>query len=67
MIVAHIAGIPIEETVAMALPALGAAYVAIMATLRARRRDWKDCSRARRRFPACVAGRESLTMLIGAS
>jgi hypothetical protein len=42
MIVAHIAGIPLEETVAMALPALGAAYVAIMATLRGRRRDSKD-------------------------
>ena len=41
-IVAHIAGIPIEETVAMAVPALGAAYVAIMASLRSRRRSWKQ-------------------------
>jgi hypothetical protein len=31
---AHIAGIPIEETVAMALPVLGATFVALMATLR---------------------------------
>jgi hypothetical protein len=42
VIVAHIGGIPIEETVAMAVPALGAAYVAIMASLRARRRSWKQ-------------------------
>jgi hypothetical protein len=41
MVVAHIAGIPIEETVAMAVPALGATYVALMATLRSRRRPWK--------------------------
>ena len=41
VIVAHIAGIPVEETVAMALPALGATYVAIMASLRSRRRLWK--------------------------
>ena len=40
-IVAHIAGIPVEETVAMAIPALGATYVAIMASLRSRRRLWK--------------------------
>jgi hypothetical protein len=39
--IAHIAGIPIEETLAMALPVLGAGYVAIMASLRARRRAWK--------------------------
>jgi hypothetical protein len=42
MILAHIGGIPIEESLAMAVPALGAAYVAIMASLRARRRAWKD-------------------------
>jgi glycerol kinase len=42
LVVAHIAGIPIEETVLMAVPALGAAYVAIMASLRARRRSWKQ-------------------------
>jgi hypothetical protein len=42
LIVAHIAGIPIEETVAMAVPVVGAAYVAIMTSLRARRRSWKQ-------------------------
>jgi len=41
MIVAHIAGIPIEETVVMAVPVLGATYAAIMASLRSRRRAWK--------------------------
>jgi hypothetical protein len=41
VIVAHIAGIPIEETIAMAVPLLGATYVAIMASVRARRRSWK--------------------------
>jgi hypothetical protein len=41
MIVAHIAGIPIEETIAMAAPLLGATYVAIMASLRSRRRFWR--------------------------
>jgi hypothetical protein len=41
MTVAHIAGIPIEETVAMAVPVLGATYVAIMASLRSRRRAWR--------------------------
>jgi glycerol kinase len=41
LMLAHIAGIPIEEAVVMAIPALGAAYVAIMASLRARRESWK--------------------------
>ena len=41
LIVAHIAGIPLEETLAMALPVLGATYVALMASLRTRRRSWK--------------------------
>ena len=41
LIVAHIAGIPVEETIAMAIPVLGATYVAIVASLRARRRSWK--------------------------
>ena len=41
MLAGHIAGIPIEETVAMAVPVLGATYVALMATLRSRRRSWK--------------------------
>jgi hypothetical protein len=41
LIVAHIAGFPLEETVAMAVPVLGAAYVALMASLRQRRRAWK--------------------------
>lgn len=40
-IVAHIAGIPIEETIAMAAPVLGASYVALMASLRSRKRFWK--------------------------
>jgi hypothetical protein len=38
VIVAHIAGIPIEETLAMAVPVLGAASAAIFATLRHHRR-----------------------------
>jgi hypothetical protein len=38
MIIAHIAGIPVEETLAMAVPVLGAAYAGIIASLRARRR-----------------------------
>jgi hypothetical protein len=41
MIVAHIAGIPIEETIAMAVPVLGATYVAIVTSLRSRKRSWK--------------------------
>ncbi len=41
MVVAHIAGIPLEEAVVMALPVLGATYVAIMANLRSRRRSCK--------------------------
>ena len=48
MIVAHIAGVPIEEAIAMAAPVLGATYVAIMANLRARRRPWKRGDRAAR-------------------
>lgn len=39
---AHIAGIPLEETLAMAAPVLGATYVALLATLRNRsRRRWR--------------------------
>lgn len=38
---AHIAGVPIEEMIAMALPVLGASYVALMASLRSRKRLWK--------------------------
>jgi hypothetical protein len=41
LIIAHIAGIPLEESLAMAAPVLGAAYVALMASLRQRRRAWK--------------------------
>jgi hypothetical protein len=41
LIVAHIAGIPVEETLLMAVPVVGAMYVALMATLRSRRRSWK--------------------------
>ncbi len=40
-VVAHIAGIPLEEALAMAAPVLGAGYVALMASLRARRLPWK--------------------------
>lgn len=38
LVVAHIAGIPLEETLAMAVPIMGVAYAGIMASLRARRR-----------------------------
>ena len=41
LIVAHIAGIPLEETLAMALPVIGATYVALMASLRSCKRSWK--------------------------
>lgn len=41
MLVAHIAGLPLEETLAMAVPVLGATYAAIMANVRARRRPRK--------------------------
>lgn len=41
LIVAHIAGIPLEETLAMAGPVIGATYVALMASLRTRKRAWK--------------------------
>lgn len=41
LIVAHIAGIPLEETLVMALPVIGATYVALMASLRTRKRSWK--------------------------
>jgi len=40
-LIAHIAGIPLEETLVMAVPVLGATYVALMASLRARKRSWK--------------------------
>jgi hypothetical protein len=32
---------PLEEALAMSVPVLGAAYVALMASLRTRRRPWK--------------------------
>jgi hypothetical protein len=41
LIVAHIAGIPLEESLLMAVPVLGAMYVALMASLRAGRRPRK--------------------------
>jgi hypothetical protein len=41
LIVAHIGGMPVEETLAMAVPVLGVAYAAIVASVRARRRSWK--------------------------
>jgi hypothetical protein len=42
-LLAHIAGIPIEETLAMAAPVLGATCAALMATLRSHRarRSWR--------------------------
>gem|GEM_PF-1658579 len=40
-VIAHIAGIPLEETIAMAVPVLGATYVALLASLRSRWRDSK--------------------------
>jgi hypothetical protein len=42
LIVAHIAGIPLEESLVMAVPVLGAMYVAIMASLRSRRAGKRD-------------------------
>ena len=41
LIVAHIAGIPLEESLAMTVPVLGAMYVALAASLRTRRLPWK--------------------------
>jgi hypothetical protein len=39
---AHIAGMPLEETLAMAGPVLGATCAALLATLRTRgRRPWR--------------------------
>jgi hypothetical protein len=40
-LVAHIGGIPVEETVAMAVPVIGAAYAALVPSVRARWRLWK--------------------------
>ena len=45
-VVAHIAGIPLEETLAMAAPVCGATCAALVATLRARgRRPWRRSSK----------------------
>jgi hypothetical protein len=41
-IIAHIAGIPLEESLVMAVPVLGAMYVAIMASVRSRRAGKRD-------------------------
>jgi hypothetical protein len=41
LIVAHIGGIPVEETLAMAVPVLGAACAALVPSVRARWRVWK--------------------------
>lgn len=39
---AHIVGLPVEETIAMAAPVFGATCAALMATLRNRgRRPWR--------------------------
>jgi hypothetical protein len=42
LIIAHIAGIPIEESLVMAVPVLGAMYVALIASFRARRSGKRD-------------------------
>ena len=42
LIIAHIAGIPIEESLVMAVPVVGAMYVALMASFRARRSSKRD-------------------------
>jgi hypothetical protein len=43
---AHIVGIPFEETLAMAAPVMGAMGAALMATLRHRgRRPWRRSSK----------------------
>lgn len=42
LIIAHIAGIPLEESLVMAAPVLGAMYVALMASLRSRRHGKRD-------------------------
>jgi hypothetical protein len=47
MVLAHIAGIPVEETLAMAVPVLGATCVAVMATISNARRRRADRRRAR--------------------
>jgi hypothetical protein len=38
VVLAHIAGIPVEETLAMAVPIIGVTYAAIVASVRAHRR-----------------------------
>ncbi|HEV7805290.1 MAG TPA: hypothetical protein VGO80_05715 [Solirubrobacteraceae bacterium] len=44
---AHIAGIPVEETLAMAVPVFGATCAALMATLRSRgRRPWRRAGKS---------------------
>ncbi len=44
---AHIVGIPLEETLAMAAPVLGATCAALMATLRGRgRRPWRRAGKS---------------------
>jgi len=49
-IVAHVAGIPLEETLAMAAPVFGATCAAIMASLSSARR--RRAERGRRRSAA---------------
>jgi hypothetical protein len=62
---AHIAGIPIEETLAMAAPVLGAATAAIIATLRSHRRRFfrRKCPRRRRLRPEIQAGPSTALMI----
>ena len=46
-LLAHIVGIPFEETLAMAAPVLGATCAALMATLRGRgRRPWRRAGKS---------------------
>jgi hypothetical protein len=53
MVVAHIAGFPVEETIAMAVPAIGAMSIALMASLsNARRRRAANRRDSRRRSAA---------------
>jgi hypothetical protein len=49
---AHIAGFPVEETLAMAVPVMGAMCVAIMASLSEARRRRADRRRDSRRRSA---------------
>jgi hypothetical protein len=47
VVLAHIAGMPVEETLAMAVPVLGATCVAFLATISNARRKRADRRRTR--------------------